>query len=265
MQHTDQSIKQDKQSPAPSAINYSKLLIALFALGAGLLASVMAVVLMGVLRLAAGIPTPVELFGDFLLKHISVDTFIRLLITFSPNSKTAPLGLALLGMIGLGTVLGLLYAVLVRVQIPVAGYQLTWRECLTALAFAEAMSLIAIVLFWDELRQNFFGLPVDWARFVTALGLFAVFNLYGLTLSLAYHVLLPKQPTPGVAPAVQSRRLLLSRAGVAALGMGGIAGTAGLIRSYLNNYTAYDGMKSAIHNNVTPPITPNNEHYVVTQ
>ncbi len=47
----------------------SQLLVATFAaLAAGLAASLMAVLLMGVLRLAAGVPTPVELFGDHVLK-----------------------------------------------------------------------------------------------------------------------------------------------------------------------------------------------------
>jgi DMSO/TMAO reductase YedYZ molybdopterin-dependent catalytic subunit len=40
-----------------------------------------------------------------------------------------------------------------------------------------------------------------------------------------------------------------------------------LIRSYLNNpnFTSYDGTVTSAHNGVTAPITPNNEHYVVTQ
>ena len=256
------------QSSPP--VRYSKLctflLSALFAPGAGLAASLLTVVLMGILRLAAGIPTPVELFGDYVLKHINVNTFIRLLITFGPNAKTLPLGFALLGMIGAGVVLGLLYAALVRVPLPTNGYRLTRREWVIAGAFAVGMTLVAVVLFWDELRQNFFGLPLSWAVFVTALGLLADFVLYGVALCLAYRALLPKQPVAAVSAALQSRRLLLSQAGVAALTAGSIAGTFGEIRGFLNNYASYDGMKSVTHTGgITPPITPNNEHYVVTQ
>src|SRR5947209_1378373 len=174
--------------PSSPLVLYSKrrtfLLSALFAPGAGLVASLLAVVLMGLLRLVVGIPTPMELFGDYVLKHINVNTFIRLLITFGPNAKTLPLG----------------------------------------------------------------------------------FALYGTALCLAYRALLPKQPVATVPAAAQSRRLLLSRAGVAALTVGGIAGTLGEIRGFLSNYASYDGMKSVIHTGgITPPITPNNEHYVVTQ
>src|SRR5207237_1210345 len=99
-----------------------------------------------ILRLVAGVPTPVELFGDYVLKHISVSTFIRLLITFGPNAKTAPLGLALLGMIGLGTVLGLLYALLVHVALPANGYRPGRREWITGLAFGLAMTAAAVIL-----------------------------------------------------------------------------------------------------------------------
>ena len=249
----------------PEATGMPNIASILFAFFAGLLASLMAVVLMGILRLAAGIPTPVELFGDFTLKHIDVNTFIRLLATFSPNSKTAPLGLALLGMVALGTLLGVLYACIVRIKPPLAGYRPRRREWIVALAFALIMTFIAVLLFRNELAQNFFGLPLGWAFYVTALGLCAVFVLYGVTLCLAYRALLPKQLAAGETPFIQSRRQLFTRLGAAVLGVGAGLGAVGLIRAYLQNYASYDGMKSAVHNNVTPAITPNSEHYVVTQ
>src|SRR5947209_5732064 len=131
MQDTDQTETKVVQ-PAESPVVYprwrSLLLSATLAPGAGLAASLTAVVVMGILRLAAGIPTPVELFGDFILKHINVNVFIRLLLTFGPNAKTEPLALALLGMIALGTVLALLYAALVRLALPIHGTRPTRRE-----------------------------------------------------------------------------------------------------------------------------------------
>src|SRR5437588_5264587 len=137
-----------ESTPSSPFVLYSKrrtfLLSALFAPGAGLVASLLAVVLMGLLRLWAGIPTPMELFGDYVLKHINVNTFIRLLITFGPNAKTLPLGFALLGMIGAGAVLGLLYAALVRVPLPARGYRPTRREWVTAWAFAIGMTLVGV-------------------------------------------------------------------------------------------------------------------------
>lgn len=278
MQDTDQQPTQDadqqpnaeqREGTPVSPVTFSKLrtflFSALLAPGAGLVASLLTTVLMGVLRLGLGIPTPVELFGDYVLNHIDVGTFFRLLVIFGRNSKTAPLGLALLGMILIGTLASLLYAALVRLSLPVQGYRPSRREWLVALAFTLVMTLIGTILFWDQLRQNFYGLPINWAIFVTILGLLADFSLYGVTLCLAYRALLPKITTPGQKSPVQSRRLLLSRAGVAALSIGGAGATVGLVRGFLDNGTTYDGQKTFPRQNVTSPITPNEDHYTVTQ
>ena len=140
MHHTQQQTSSQKResSTRPPPRFFARPLIAgvFAALGAGLLASLLSVVLMGILRLAAGIPTPVELFSYHVLKLLSADTFVNLLVKFAPNSKTIPLGLALLGMIGLGTLLGLLYAFVVRGILPAKGYRPSRREWLTAAALA---------------------------------------------------------------------------------------------------------------------------------
>jgi DMSO/TMAO reductase YedYZ molybdopterin-dependent catalytic subunit len=219
---------------------------------------------MGILRLQVGVTTPPELFGDYVLKHIDVNTFIKLLATFAPNSKTTPLGLALLGMFGIGAVLGWPYAALVRLRLPVDGYRPARREWITAGVLAIVMTLVAVVLFWDEIRQNFFGLTVEWSRTVAILSLLIEFALYGIVLCLAYRALLPKQPRPEVSTAAQGRRQILSRAGVAALSVGGAGAGWGLVKGYLNDYTSYDGMRSP-RSGPTPAITTNDQHYVVTQ
>jgi len=227
----------------------------------------MAAALMGVLRLEAGIPTPVELFGDHVLKLLPAGRFVQFLITFGRNAKTEPLGLTLLGMIGLGTLLGLLYAPLVRVALPASGYRPARLEWLVAAVLAMVMTLAAVALFWGELGQNFLGLPIEWAMLVSALAMLAEFTVYGVTLCMAYRALLPKQPAPGVSAQVQERRQLLARAGIAALSLGAGAGTLGLMRGFLtgDSFTSYDGTETSAHNGFTAPITPNNEHYVVTQ
>ncbi|GAC1350927.1 MAG: sulfite oxidase [Ktedonobacteraceae bacterium] len=242
-------------------------MISLCALGAGLTASFVAVVVMGILRLTAGVPTPVELFGDHVLKLLSVATFIRLLLTFGRNAKIEPLGLTLLAMIGVGTLLGLLYAILVRAKLPLSGYRPARREWLFAAILAVVMTLAGVILFWGELGQTFVGLPLNWASLISALSMLVDFGLYGVTLCIAYRVLLPKQHGTSVPDKGQGRRELLARAGVAAVSLGAGVGTLGLIRGYLNNdnFTSYDGSSTFTHNGMTAPITPNNEHYVVTQ
>src|SRR5579884_2767326 len=111
------------------------LTVTLSGLLAGLVASLLAVGLMGLFRLVLGIPSPVELFGDVSLKHMDAGTFVHLLIIFAPNSKTGPLGLALLGMIGVGTVLGPVYALMTRLRLPPASNRperREWRAATTA-------------------------------------------------------------------------------------------------------------------------------------
>ena len=44
------------------------------------------------------------------------------------------------------------------------------------------MTASGIILFWNEIRQNFLGLPIGWASLVTALSLLADFSLYALAL-----------------------------------------------------------------------------------
>jgi DMSO/TMAO reductase YedYZ molybdopterin-dependent catalytic subunit len=220
---------------------------------------------MGVLYFTLGAPTPVALLGDYVLKHIDVNTFLRLLLAFGPNAKKGPLGLALLGMIAVGTVLSWLYALLVRVPLPVHSVRPSGREWFTTLGFAVSMTLIATLLFWNELRQNQFGLPLDWAVVIAILCLLGDFSAYALTLCLTYRVLLPKQIQPDKSALVQRRRQLLARAGVFSLGLGAGAASFGLAQRYLQNYTSYDGMKTWTHNDMVPPITPNDQHYVVTQ
>src|SRR5436305_7833191 len=260
----------DKAVPSPALPqSYSRrkalLIAALLAPGAGLVASLVAVMIMGVLYFALGAPAPIILFGDYVLKHLDVDTFVRLLITFGVNAKKTPLGLALLGMIAVGTALSWLYAALVRVPLPASSVRPGKREGLTALGFAVGMTLIATLLFWNELARNQFGLPLGWAVLITILSLLIDFSLYGLTLCLAYRLLLPRQSQPDRPTVAQKRRQLLARSGVATLALGAGAASFGLIQRYLQDYTSYDGTKTWPHNDMVAPITPNDQHYVVTQ
>jgi DMSO/TMAO reductase YedYZ molybdopterin-dependent catalytic subunit len=75
---------------------------------------------------------------------------------------------------------------------------------------------------------------------------------------------LPQQPKAGRVVAVQERRTLLARVGVAVLGIGAGVATLGLANEYANNNTFYDGLQTD-RNGITSPITPNDKHYVVTQ
>jgi DMSO/TMAO reductase YedYZ molybdopterin-dependent catalytic subunit len=263
---------QDVRHITPEEANNSVLsfrkaifLTTLAALGAGLIASLTSVAVMFVFRMVGGIPTPIELFGDHILKLLPAARFVDMLVFFGSHAKTAPLGLALLGMIGLGTLLGLLYAVIARVKLPASRYRPALREWLTALIFTIAMTAVAIILFWVEIGQNFLGLPIGWAMLVTSFALLADFSVYALTLCLTFRILLPKRRVRGKSTERSERRQLLARAGVVALGAGSAAGTVGLIKGLLSNYASYDGEVTPTINGFTAPITPTSEHYTVTQ
>lgn len=232
---------------------------------AGLVASLVSVACMGVLRLFAGIPTPVELFGDFVLKRLTAPRFVGVLIMFRPNSKLAPLGLTLLAMLGLGIVLSLPYALIARVRIPLTSYRPGRREWLCMLTFVLAMSLAGIGLFHIEIAQNYLGLPLVWATTLTILGLLLDFLLYALVLGHAYRLLLPRQKVERAGVPVEGRRALLARVGVAAVGLGAAGGALGALRGYVSRYSSYDGMATFTQNGAVAPITPNDQHYVVTQ
>jgi DMSO/TMAO reductase YedYZ molybdopterin-dependent catalytic subunit len=266
MRHAQKTMN-TREKAVQSALSHRKsiILTILAALGAGLTASLTSVAIMLVLRLAGGVPTPVELFGDHLLKLLPAPRFVDMLVFFSPHSKTTPLGLTLLGMIGLGTFLGLLYAILVRVKLPATGYRPALREWLTAMFLTIAMTGAAIILFWVEIGQNFLGLPLGRAILVTSLALLADFSFYSLVLCVTYRILLPKQQISGIAMRTSERRQLLARVGVVALGAGSAVASAGLIKGLLNDYTAYDGAETFPLNGYTAPITPTSEHYTVTQ
>lgn len=266
MRTIQQKTDSDEKQPVarPRSIKYL-LASALAALIAGLIASLLTVVLMGLLRLVTGVPTPVELFGDHVLKQLSVYQFVNLLLKFSPNAKTIPLSLTLLAMIALGTALGLPYAAIVRARVPAANNRPSRRAWLAAAILALAMTTVGIILFWGEIAQNFAGLPLAWARAVTAIGLLADFSLYSLALCLTYHTLLPKQQLDSNSALSRRRRQFLARAGVAALGISSAAGTVGVVKAFLNNYSVYDGSETFPARGFTAPITPNSEHYVVTQ
>lgn len=241
-------------------------LIPLAALGAGLVASLIAVTIMGILRIWAGIPTPVELFGEFYIKQIDIGTFLRLLREFAPNPKTGPLGMALLGMIGIGTVLGLLYAAIVR--LPARTRLPGKREWLTAITFMLAMWLTGTLLFWNELRANFLGQPLTIAILLTSLAMLLVFACYSISLLIAYRVFAPmprsndqQQEPPRIN---NTRRTLLTRLGVILVGLGTFPSMYGLIQRYLSNQTLYDGT-GPMDRDITPLITPTSQHYVVTK
>ncbi len=272
-----------KIRPVPGAV-LRELRRQSIALLAGLLGSIVAVIVMGVLRLWWGAPTAPELVGERLLPLMSADQFVSLLLRFQPHPKTGPLGLALLGQCVIGTLLGPAYALvqsrLGKRQEPDAVSRLNWwpprSAWMTAAAFALGMELVAVAVFWPVLPEGLFGDPIDTARLLTMTSLLLTFASYAAVLALAFQAFrrvwgawafgTETRPTPAAAEGILVTRreaLITAGATVAVIAVGGIA-TNALISEYLaRSNIPYEGRGTP--GLLTSPITPNADFYVVSK
>jgi DMSO/TMAO reductase YedYZ molybdopterin-dependent catalytic subunit len=277
----------------PSALRLARHLC--FALLAGLLGSVVVVVVMGALRLWWGTPTPPELVGERILPLLSVDQFIALLIRYQPNSKTGPLSQALLGQVVIGALLGGAYALVVWKaggMRPARTGRAPWlpsrRAWLVAGAFALGMLLLALALFWPVLGEGLYGDPVSTARLWTIAALALTFGSYAASVALAYQAfwrvwgvwvegaagVRTEAPTQAVTNSdgtnisrsgqVTRREALAVAGGAAVILAAGAVATNRLIAGYLaRSNLSYDG--HTVPESVMSAITPNNDFYIVSK
>jgi DMSO/TMAO reductase YedYZ molybdopterin-dependent catalytic subunit/membrane protein implicated in regulation of membrane protease activity len=264
------------------------------ALLAGLLGSVAAVVVMGVLRLWWGTLAPPELVGERILPLLSVDQFVTLLIRYAPNSKTGPLSQALLGQVVIGVLLGGAYAVAVRKvggRGETRGGRASWlpgrRAWLVAGAFALGMLLLALALFWPVLGAGRYGDPVGRARLLTIAALTLTFAAFAATVALSYQAFWrvwgawvegsPTQPrkeeegqvnrdqtATSRSGQVSRREALAVAGGTAIILAAGAFATKGLIAGYLaRSNLSYEG--HIVPASVMSAITPNKDFYIVSK
>ena len=250
---------------------------------AGLLGSLAAVVVMLVLRLTAGTLTPPELLGERILPHLTTGQFIQLLVTFAPHSKTAPLGLTLLGQVAIGILLGPLYELLARVPERPMDFLPGRREWIAAGGLVLTMVLVALPVFWPVLDEGLYGDPLDRARVLTIGSLLLTFGAFGAVTALADHALrrvyagwtvgaLARGDVAGTtlsggeatAVAHVSRRAALATAGATVLAVGaGVYAVDRLLVAYLaRSNLAYEGGGTP---SPVAPITPADEFYVVSK
>jgi DMSO/TMAO reductase YedYZ molybdopterin-dependent catalytic subunit len=278
------------QAEWPSGLRLARH--ASLALLAGLLGSVVAVVVMGVLRLWWGTLTPPELVGERILPLLSADQFVALLIRYAPNSKTGPLSQALLGQVVVGVLLGGAYAVAAW---RAGGMRATpegrasWlpgrRAWLVAGAFALGMLLLAIALFWPVLSAGLYGDPIGTARLLTIAALALAFGSFAATVALAYQAfwrvwgawvegMSAKAPAqmathaaqtpPGASAQVSRREALAVAGGTAVILIAGVVATNRLLTEYLaRSNLSYEG--HAVPTSVMSAITPNKDFYIVSK
>ena len=272
----------------PSALKFTRH--AGLALLAGLLGSVVAVVVMGVLRLWWGTLTPPELVGERILPLLPVDQFVALLIRYAPNSKTGPLSQALLGQLVIGVLLGGVYATVVWRAGGIherRGGRASWlpspRAWLVAFSVALGMLLLAIALFWPVLSAGLYGDPIGTARLLTIAALALTFGAYAATVALAYqafwrvwgawvegvHTEAQAVPTndqaaTSVSGQVTRREALAVAGGTAVILVAGAVATNRLLAGYLaRSNLSYEG--HTVPQSVMSAITPNKDFYIVSK
>jgi DMSO/TMAO reductase YedYZ molybdopterin-dependent catalytic subunit len=274
----------------PSALKFTRH--AGLALLAGLLGSVIAVVVMGALRLRWGTLTPPELVGERILPLLSVDQFVTLLIRYAPNSKTGPLSQALLGQLVIGVLLGGAYAVAVwkvggihETRVQRAPWLPGRRAWLVSGAFTLSMLLLALALFWPVLGAGLYGDPIGTARLLTITTLAFTFGFYAATVALSYqafwrvwgawvegvHAEAPAQATtnddraaPSLSGQVSRRAALAVAGGTAVILAAGAFATNRLIAGYLaRSNLSYEG--HTVPESVMSAITPNKDFYIVSK
>ncbi len=249
---------------------------------AGLLGSLTAILVMGILRLTVGSPSLPELLAERILLTLNANDFVSLLVKFQPNSKTTPLGLTLLGQFLIGILLGPLFYFVAGRPDGRRGFWPGRRAWITAAIFVVVMEAVGIALFWPVLEAGLVGDPPALARVITSLCMLATFiGFVGVTM-LASHwlhrallsrravpaAMVTPEATPAAAPANTapagiSRRAVLGSTGVVVLAVaaGGV-GIDRLISSYMmRSNLSYEGMKTR----GLAPITSAENFYVVSK
>ncbi len=246
---------------------------------AGMLGSLAAIIVMGMLRLTWGTPTLPELLGERVLPLMPADRFVWLLVMFAPDSKTSPLGLALLGQFVLGALLGPAYALAAKAHVPRVRTQ-HWpdrRALSVAGTFVLGMELVGIAVFWPVLGEGLVGDTIGSARLLTMLAMLLTFLSYAAVTLAANHWFARAwgqwtEPRSAVTatPATQTGPAVARRDALVAVGSAVVAAALGalaidrLIGAYLaRSNLAYEGMSTPFAD--MNPITKPKDFYVVSK
>ena len=243
------------RSPGPTTFQA----VALGAL-AGLFAALAMTLLMGLLRLFLGIPTPAEMIGDVFIPTLNLDQFFALIERFGGGSaiKQVGIGSVLLGQIVAGTVVGAIYGALAARD---GG---TGQRAPRFIIGAGFVAWLATTLpLYMVLNTNYRGLPPVPATVLTIVGLFLIYAFFALALTVAYRALTARPMTltmqAAPAPAALGRRALIG--GGATLVAAATVGLLGYLRSI--STLGYDGTR--YRGPDIRPITPNDRFYTVTK
>ncbi len=243
-------------------------------LGAGLLGGIVAslalTLVMAVLRMTLGIPSTAEAIPDRIAPTLTIEQFFGLFDRYGGYNGLKQFGVrsVILGQLAVGTLGGLLYALVVefgRARDPERPRRFG-LGCpgLVFLAVVIAAAWVAtLVGLRPVLGANFRGLSPRPAIAATALGLLLAYAGYGVALVLTHRLLTSSAPLRQPAP-VGGR--LLTRRAFLTVGTGAVLALASgvVIRRLFDRATfGYDGLQ--YRGPDVAPITPNERFYTVTK
>lgn len=244
------------------------------ALAVGLLsggiATLTMLLVLAILRLVAGVPTPPESVPDRLAPLLRIPEFFSLFDRFGGYNGLKRFGvLSILGsMAAVGVGIGVAYALLAensRTAEPARPHRLGLSR--TAVVFIGAVVALlwlgTVMLLQPVLGANGRGLAPRPATVAAVIGLLTGYGMYGATLVLVQRLVTNAAPLRATAPVGGQ---LLGRRAVIALGVGGVAAFA--VRAAIANLDAratfgYDGTQYKGAD--VQPITPNDRFYSVTK
>ena len=210
---------------------------------AGLTAGAVVALFEAAARSLVGIPLPAELFSDWFLPMLPVDTFLSFL-----GRLGGPLTAKVLAFWGA--------FVFIVVAVVVASVGWWWLRrhrwgSAVALGAVVIVGVVVLVVLFPVFIANYAGLPEPWAAITSAAGLVA---------ALAIAIVLIRMLDPASQEFSSSRRELLT----AGAGFVALAATGGLaIRLFQDGTFTYDGTRLAGIGRT--PITPVGRFYIVTK
>ncbi|MDP9472248.1 MAG: molybdopterin-dependent oxidoreductase [Chloroflexota bacterium] len=240
---------------------------------AGLVATLLMVLLMVMGRTWLGISPPPEAIPDRFAPTIDIDTFFSLFNRFGGYNGLKKFGIrsGLTGLFAVGILVGLAYAAIVESR-----HSRTvgvWRLGLSriGLRFVVITALVlwiaSLIVLWPVLDANYRGLPPSTARLVSALGLLVAYAGYGVMLIMIYRFVMRRSEMDALSALAGvsvgdpvGRRVVLAGAAGALLA----APSYGLLRRLYDRATfAYDG--TPYSGPGIEPIAPNDKFYTVTK
>src|SRR6266496_2198964 len=168
---------------------------------AGVMAGLAMLLMMAILRLFLGWPTPTELIFDRLFPLLTVEFFISSLVRaggYTPLKLQGVFG-ALAGQVIVAGLGGVIYAFYLKRRDRRDGAQTTGSSRLDRRGWSLlvpgvlAVTILFVVLLWPTLFTNYRGLPPATAHWVAALEMLISFSVCGLGI-MFFHGLLSRPP-----------------------------------------------------------------------